>query len=40
MINTIVLDIGQVLVEFCWKEYLEDCGYNEETKEKVRNATV
>lgn len=40
MINTIVLDIGQVLVEFCWKEYLEECGYDEETKEKVRNATV
>lgn len=40
MINTIVLDIGQVLVDFCWKEYLEECGYDEKTKEKVSNATV
>lgn len=40
MINTIVLDIGQVLAHFRWKEYLIECGYDEETIEKVSKATV
>lgn len=40
MINTIILDIGQVLADFCWKEYLEECGYNEERKERISKATV
>lgn len=40
MIQTIVLDIGQVLASFRWKDYLEDCGYDEETKLKVSRATV
>jgi len=40
MINTIVLDIGQVLAEFRWEAYLKDCGYNEETRQKVSKATI
>lgn len=40
MIDTIILDIGQVLVDFCWKEYLEECGYDEETRRRVSEATV
>jgi putative hydrolase of the HAD superfamily len=40
MINTIVLDIGQVLAHFRWLDYLKDCGYYEETIEKVGKATV
>ena len=40
MINTIVLDIGQVMADFRWKEYLIECGYDEETMEKVSKATV
>jgi len=40
MINTIVLDIGQVLANFRWEAYLEDCGYDEETTRKVSNATI
>jgi putative hydrolase of the HAD superfamily len=40
MINTIVLDIGQVLANFRWKEYLIECGYDQETIQKVSNATV
>jgi N-glycosylase/DNA lyase len=27
-INTIVLDIGNVLEEFRWVDYLKDCGYD------------
>lgn len=40
MINSIVLDIGNVLAHFRWKEYLEDCGYTEEIKHKISKATV
>lgn len=40
MIKTIVLDIGQVLAAFCWEDYLKDCGYGEEIREKVAKATV
>ena len=40
MINTIILDIGQVLADFRWKEYLDECGYDEETKLRVSKATV
>lgn len=40
MINTIILDIGQVLGDFCWDVYLRDCGYDEETISKVGLATV
>lgn len=40
MINTIILDIGNVLARFGWKEYLNDCGYDEETLQGVIHATV
>ncbi len=40
MIKTIVLDIGQVLADFNWKGYLEECGYDEETIRRISNATV
>lgn len=40
MINTIVLDIGQVMAHFRWREYLIECGYDEETRERVSKATV
>ncbi|MDF2587510.1 MAG: HAD-superfamily hydrolase subfamily variant 3 [Anaerocolumna sp.] len=40
MIKTIILDIGQVLANFRWKEYLYECGYDEDTVMKISNATV
>jgi len=40
MIDTIIFDIGNVLAEFRWLQYLKDCGYDEETIEKIGNATV
>lgn len=40
MINTVILDIGNVLARFGWKDYLDVCGYSEETIHKVANATV
>ncbi len=39
-INTIIFDIGNVLAEFRWKDYLDDCGYEEEVKSKIAKATV
>lgn len=40
MINTVVLDVGQVLAAFRWEDYLRDCGYDAITREKVAKATV
>lgn len=40
MINTVVLDIGQVLAHFRWEELLKEFGYNEETIAKIGKATV
>ena len=40
MITTIVFDIGNVLAHFGWTEYLHSCGYNEDMKHRISNATV
>ncbi len=39
-ITTVVLDIGNVLAHFRWREYLQDCGYEEEIISRIANATV
>lgn len=38
MINTVVLDIGMVLVDFVWEEYLKSMGFSPEVEEKVKEA--
>lgn len=40
MITTVVLDIGNVLAHFGWKEYIRGCGYPQEICERIFNATV
>jgi len=40
MINTIVLDIGNVLARFRWEDYLKDCGYEEKIRRRIANATI
>lgn len=40
MINTVILDIGQVLAHFRWEEVLEGYGYSEELVERIGKATV
>ena len=40
MINAIIFDVGMVLAEFCWKEYLESFGFKKEINERIANATV
>ena len=40
MINTIIFDIGMVLIDFCWPKMLHDFGLEGEDFEIVANATV
>lgn len=40
MINTIIFDIGNVLAQFAWEEYLIESGYDKEVIQKIANATV
>lgn len=40
MITTIVLDIGNVLAHFRWREYLEECAYDQDVRDRVAKATV
>lgn len=39
-IKTIVFDIGNVLLDFCWEKYLKSFGYSEEIYWKLANAAV
>lgn len=40
MINTIIFDIGMVLVNFCWQDMLKNLGFEGETFEKIADATM
>ena len=40
MIDTIIFDIGNVLVRFRWKEYINELGFDQETNQKLAEATV
>ncbi|MCR5671421.1 MAG: HAD-IA family hydrolase [Butyrivibrio sp.] len=39
-IDTVVFDIGNVLTDFAWKEFLLDKGFDEEMAERIGNASV
>lgn len=39
-INTVVFDIGNVLTDFAWKEFLEAKGYDEAMIQRIANASV
>lgn len=39
-INTVIFDIGNVLVDFCWEKYFKSFGYSEEVYDKLVAATV
>lgn len=38
MIDTIIFDIGKVLVDWNWKDYLHSFGYSQEKNEKITEA--
>lgn len=40
MITTIIFDIGNVLVDFCWEDYLDGFHFAPDIREKVAEATV
>ncbi len=40
MIDTVVFDIGQVLVDFCWRDLFHELGYEGEKFDRIANATV
>lgn len=40
MIKNIIFDIGNVLTDFRWKEFLQDKGFDEETVERIADASV
>lgn len=40
MITTIIFDIGNVLVDFCWEEYLNSFGFDDKVVKRIADATV
>ena len=40
MINTVVFDIGNVLIDFRWQGLFEDLGFTGEKFERIADATV
>ena len=40
MIQNIVFDIGNVLVDFCWREHIAGCGYSGETADLLGRAMM
>ena len=40
MIRNVIFDIGQVLAEFRWKEFIKELGYSDEINCRIANATV
>lgn len=40
MIKNIIFDIGQVLAQFRWREYIQSFGFRNEVNERLANATV
>jgi putative hydrolase of the HAD superfamily len=40
MVNTVVFDIGNVLIDFRWQGLFEDLGFTGEKFEAIANATV
>lgn len=39
-INTVIFDIGNVLVDFCWEQFLRDKGFEEDMVQRIGNAST
>ncbi|WP_051204966.1 HAD family hydrolase [Butyrivibrio sp. VCD2006] len=39
-IDTVIFDIGGVLADFCWEEFIKDKGYVEDTVDKIADASI
>lgn len=40
MIKTVIFDIGNVLVDFCWEPFFKSFGFSDEIVSRLANATV
>ena len=40
MIRNIIFDIGNVLVDFCWRDHIRSCGYTGETAGRLGSAMM
>ena len=40
MIRNVILDVGNVLVDYCWKKHLNSFGFSEEIAKRVAAATA
>ncbi len=40
MINTVIFDIGNVLTDFRWKDFIKEFGYDDELNERIGNAAM
>lgn len=40
MIRNIIFDIGNVLVDYCWREHIAGCGYSGEMAERIGKAMM
>lgn len=40
MIKTVIFDIGNVLVDFCWEPFFRSFGFSEEVVSRIASATV
>lgn len=38
--DTVILDIGNVLVDFCWKAHIDSFGFGDEINERIAKASV
>ncbi|MCR5342453.1 MULTISPECIES: HAD family hydrolase [unclassified Butyrivibrio] len=39
-ISTVIFDIGNVLVDFCWEDFLRDKGFDEEMVQRIGDAST
>ncbi|MFG6332530.1 MAG: HAD family phosphatase [Lachnospiraceae bacterium] len=40
MIRNVIFDIGNVLVDFCWREHIESCGFQGVTADRIGRAMM
>ncbi len=39
-INTVIFDIGNVLTDFCWEQFIMNKGYSQEMMERISRASI
>jgi FMN phosphatase YigB (HAD superfamily) len=39
-IKTVIFDIGNVLTDFCWEQFIMNKGYSQEMMERISRASI